>query len=511
MALADAPWPKIKCDPGNTSRSPYTYDYNGTVTKSVSIDAEGMGYSSSLVIGSDTVFVGKYAFSLDGKPKWTAPGEGYSGWPVLSDGVIFYGRDRGYTEGKGYLDFISLETGEVYKSIPFDATSIGSLFPKPGALTIVKPSDIILMPCQRGLVAFDAWGTPPTILWTREYTDPSGQHYVDAVCAADYDVAYIGLTYAYPYTQHTFMWALTMPNGNKKWNLNYKYDHIESFPMLVDGRLYFFIRESGVGTSLVVLDADTGGTVKTIPIDFYHGLVDDPFMAASSDGLIYFGCSDMIGIYNIARDTVNYWYINGGRIDSIILDANNIVYIGYSSHEDEKVHGLRAYRYSYDEEKKEERFERIWENKNISPSEMAIGGNGALYVLQANGYPDYDYTLHILSAAKAFICDTPSLLTTSVGCAKPEIVLQSPIPSEEDEHRLHFKVQAYADEAGTLKLDEVDSTLNPERFKYSPDNGTTWRDFLADGLPPEQYGALIKVRVDVGPRQKVWLRASVGA
>jgi hypothetical protein len=116
MALADAPWPKIKCNMGNTSRSAYAYAYSGEVTRSVSLDSStGV---EPLIIGNDTVYVGPYAYTLDGELKWTASGLGYSGWPALSDeGIMYYGRDREYEENKGYLDHIDMSTGRDYQIV----------------------------------------------------------------------------------------------------------------------------------------------------------------------------------------------------------------------------------------------------------------------------------------------------------------------------------------------------------------------------------------------------------
>ncbi|RJQ25434.1 MAG: hypothetical protein C4589_11225 [Peptococcaceae bacterium] len=111
-----------------------------------------------------------------------------------------------------------------------------------------------------------------------------------------------------------------------------------------------------------------------------------------------------------------------------------------------------------------------------------------------------------------------TILDEKAACAKPVISLISPIPTAkfpeelgELDWRLCFKIQAYVDEAGTQLISTVDSSVNSELFQYSFDNGLTWRDFPANGLPKEQYGALVRARVEIGPRKQVWLKASVGA
>lgn len=119
------------------------------------------------------------------------------------------------------------------------------------------------------------------------------------------------------------------------------------------------------------------------------------------------------------------------------------------------------------------------------------------------------YLCTLPSEEVPFESDPPTFEYQQLKCSKPLIVMRSPTP--ESDLWLHFRIRAFADASGSQLISEVDSITAPERFQYSPDNGTTWRNFPADGLPPEQYGSLVKVRVDVGPRRKVWLRASVGA
>lgn len=98
--------------------------------------------------------------------------------------------------------------------------------------------------------------------------------------------------------------------------------------------------------------------------------------------------------------------------------------------------------------------------------------------------------------------------------ANPTVVFQAPSPIGEGDDPawlLHFKAESYEDAEGTSLIQEVDSTASPELFQYSLDRGITWRDFPAGGLPPEEYGAYVKVKIEVGPRQKAYIKLSVGA
>lgn len=110
-------------------------------------------------------------------------------------------------------------------------------------------------------------------------------------------------------------------------------------------------------------------------------------------------------------------------------------------------------------------------------------------------------------------CDPPVIVEPySARCARPMVILQAPVPARpRAKWRLHFRVQSYADEGGTQLISTIDSSTNPDLFEYSPDSGLTWRDFPIGGLPREQYGKLVRVRAEVGPRKQAWLKASVGA
>jgi hypothetical protein len=109
-----------------------------------------------------------------------------------------------------------------------------------------------------------------------------------------------------------------------------------------------------------------------------------------------------------------------------------------------------------------------------------------------------------------FICTAPSIITTSpVNCSKPLIILKTSSPV--GDWYLHFKLSAYSDSGGTSLIATVDSSTNPELWEYSTDNGLRWYAFSTGGLPPAKYGALVRARLEVGPRTQVYIKASVGA
>ena len=123
------------------------------------------------------------------------------------------------------------------------------------------------------------------------------------------------------------------------------------------------------------------------------------------------------------------------------------------------------------------------------------------------------YALGFSTAKLPLQCDPPVFIEPATArCAKPICILQSSTPSRaRAKWRLHFRIQAYADQEGTQLISTVDSSTNPELFEYSTDAGLNWREFPIDGLPKEQYGTYIAARCEVGPRKQVWLKASVGA
>lgn len=108
------------------------------------------------------------------------------------------------------------------------------------------------------------------------------------------------------------------------------------------------------------------------------------------------------------------------------------------------------------------------------------------------------------------VSDPPIILgPMPIRCAKPMVVLQAPVPV--GNWLLHFKIESFSDAEGTIPIAVVDSSINPELFEYSTDGGLIWTAFPETGLPQDKYGALVRARCEVGPRQQVWLKASVGA
>lgn len=113
-------------------------------------------------------------------------------------------------------------------------------------------------------------------------------------------------------------------------------------------------------------------------------------------------------------------------------------------------------------------------------------------------------------------CNPPIILGPNPArCAKPMIVLQAPTPADpvgrEAAWLLHHRIQSFSDAETAAKIVEVDSLLNPELFEYSTNQGLSWQPYPATGLPRDKYGALVRARCELGPRQKAWLKAGVGA
>jgi len=94
--------------------------------------------------------------------------------------------------------------------------------------------------------------------------------------------------------------------------------------------------------------------------------------------------------------------------------------------------------------------------------------------------------------------------------ANPVFILTTTKPQLVDNQPLHFRVQVFEDEAMSNMISEVRSDTDAGAFEYSLDGGATWTALPSDGLPPEAYGAMLRVKVNVGPRQQVWVRTGVG-
>ena len=94
-----------------------------------------------------------------------------------------------------------------------------------------------------------------------------------------------------------------------------------------------------------------------------------------------------------------------------------------------------------------------------------------------------------------------------------EVWIQSPTPTlGSGKWKLHFKVNAYEDEAKTQLIESLNTQNNPELFEYSPDSGITWFDFPVEGIANANYGAIIKaIFLNTGRRQITYLSAFVCA
>ena len=122
-----------------------------------------------------------------------------------------------------------------------------------------------------------------------------------------------------------------------------------------------------------------------------------------------------------------------------------------------------------------------------------------------SGYP------FISAIPGGFYCDAPTLAGPyQATSAKCPLTFTCPTPTGENLWLLHFKVQVYADEAGTILISEVSSTTTPAAFEISLDNAT-WQPFPQEGIPREQYGCQVRVMAELGPRTEVWIKLSVGA
>lgn len=109
--------------------------------------------------------------------------------------------------------------------------------------------------------------------------------------------------------------------------------------------------------------------------------------------------------------------------------------------------------------------------------------------------------------------DIPSIIgPETIRSSKPQFIFQSLVPVRRyAKWKFHFKVQVYSDAGGVTLLNTVSSETTPDVFEYSSDNGVSWKPFPTSGLPREQYGSLVRVAIEAGPRTQVWIKLSVGA
>ena len=109
--------------------------------------------------------------------------------------------------------------------------------------------------------------------------------------------------------------------------------------------------------------------------------------------------------------------------------------------------------------------------------------------------------------------DTKTTVSTfSVKSVNPVITFFTPSPVGNRNWLLHFRVKSFADEAGTVEIDSLDTTtLDRLKFNMSYGMGAGWNPFPSDGLPPSRYGQLVRCNVKVAPGKKAYIRIDVGA
>ena len=128
-------------------------------------------------------------------------------------------------------------------------------------------------------------------------------------------------------------------------------------------------------------------------------------------------------------------------------------------------------------------------------------------IIQGSTYPFF---------SKDLVLTAPTLLTNKIKSANPLIKMLFPkIAGFIGGPLLHFRVEAFADEAMTTLLDDRTSDVvdsDHPAFEYSF-NDATWFDVAPTGINPTQYGNFdmyVRARVHVGPRQQVYIRCGVG-
>lgn len=96
---------------------------------------------------------------------------------------------------------------------------------------------------------------------------------------------------------------------------------------------------------------------------------------------------------------------------------------------------------------------------------------------------------------------------------KPMLYFQAPEVIYEGNPRweLHFKLESYK-EAGLINLIEDKDTVNDlADFEYSTNNGLTWTAFPTNGLTHTAYRSQIRVILNTGREEDVYIRFFVGA
>ena len=106
----------------------------------------------------------------------------------------------------------------------------------------------------------------------------------------------------------------------------------------------------------------------------------------------------------------------------------------------------------------------------------------------------------------------PAIKTTVIRSARPTVILNFPrLSACSGGPGLHFRIEVFADVAMTVLISDLNSQAH--EFEYRPHDGASWTSVLSSGLPATQYAnrdTQIRAQMTVGPRQRVYLRASVG-
>jgi len=475
MGLANSPWPKFQRDSRNTGISSYSGPSSPNLKWKYLIgDQVGppvVGFGEVVYVGSNDGYL--YALNPDGTLKlkvWI--GDFVHKPPAIdSNGVIYAGTHQGKlcaVNPDGTLKW-AYQTGNYSFSAP----------------AIAADGTVYFGSRDNYLYAFNPNGT---LKWRFNASD-----WVDECPPIGEDgTLYIG---AHAHCLHAIN-----PDGTSKWTSEDVGSWIRSSAIIgSDGTIYAHAGDTG----LVAINPH--GTIKWVNYEARGGGDEIFTPAIGPDGTIYLA-DFSLGLYAVNPDGTLKWRYNpGGYIlsQTCTVDSTGVVYIIFNSTDFTRSY-LRAI--NPDGTLKWE-----FEFGGLIANSPAIGADGTIYIGSGDGY------VYAFGTAKLPLqCDPPVIIEPDTArCARPMIILQAPTPADPltgpAEWRLHFKIQSYADAGGTLLINQVDSSINPELFKYSSDGGLTWRNFPADGLPREQYGALVWTRVEVGPRTKVWLKASVGA
>lgn len=76
----------------------------------------------------------------------------------------------------------------------------------------------------------------------------------------------------------------------------------------------------------------------------------------------------------------------------------------------------------------------------------------------------------------------------------------------------YFRAAAYLEETQDTEIAYTDILTKPENFAITLDSGVSWNQLPAEGLIPTNEGTeLYRAKLNVGPRNKIWISASVAS